>query len=435
MSLPRTTTPTDTVLHALALALLALAFVTGGSSMDRGWGDVATQLLALPVLCMAVAVLLRPPVPCAHWVLMAIAALGPAVVGLQLAMGTTVTPWASERALYAWLPPVAAFLAGLALPPRAQRNGLRLIVALVTASLLLAYLQLAAPQDSVFNPFPDLVPMFNGLFANPNHQGTALAVGAVLLLSASTGDPEARQRLSDGRLRAFKIGRIGLAVLLLMGIPFTGSRGMVLIAAAALMALPLANGWLASQWRRPGGKRRVLGIGLAGLAVAALVAAVTLGWMRVDRLEGGRSALAASTAEMAIDAMPMGTGAGSFVPWFDAHVPDALLQYEYYNHAHNEYVQWWLEGGIAGLGWIVLLLAGFAWARPRRSLDGQRPSGAWVGSWLGVGILLAHSVADYPMRTPTLAVAGAWMAAVVLAAALGRREASRAKVLVGAENI
>ena len=422
MSLPRTTTPTDTVLHALALALLALAFVTGGSSMDRGWGDVATQLLALPVLCLAVAVLLRPPVPRAHWVLMAIAALGPAVVGLQLAMGTTVTPWASERALYAWLPPVAAFLAGLALPPRAQRNGLRLIVALVTASLLLAYLQLAAPQDSVFNPFPDLVPMFNGLFANPNHQGTALAIGAVLLLSGAVEDPEARCHASEGRRKAFKIGRIGLAVLLLMGIPFTGSRGMVLIAAAALMALPLANGWLASQWRRPGGRPRVLGIGVAGVAAAALVAAVTLGWMRVDRLEGGaRSTLAASTTEMAIDAMPMGAGAGSFVPWFDAHIPDALLQYVYYNHAHDEYVQWWLEGGIAGLVWIVLLLFGFVWARPRRGHDGQRPAGAWVGSWLGVGILLAHSVVDYPMRTPALATAGAWMAAVILTAVLKLR--------------
>ena len=29
----------------------------------------------------------------------------------------------------------------------------------------------------------------------------------------------------------------------------------------------------------------------------------------------------------------------------------------------------------------------------------------WVGSWLGVACLLAHSVVDYPMRTPALATA------------------------------
>ena len=420
------------VLQWLALALLALALLTGGSSMEQGWGTRATQWLALPVLWLAVARLLQPPLPRAHVVLLVLALLPPLVIGLQPVLGSSLTPWASGRAVYAWLAPVAAFLAALSLPPGSQRIGLRVLVAMAVASVVLASLQLAAPQDSWLNPYPELVPMFNGLFANPNHQGTALGIAAVLLL-ATAGDDRGvglgamgreGRAAAGARQQALRYARIGLAVLLLVALPFTGSRAMVLITTAALMVLPLANGWLSGRWRREAHKLRALVLGLAAAAGLALVAVSALGWMRVDRLEEGRSAMTAQTASLAAKAMPLGTGAGSFVPWFEANLPDAMLVETWYNHAHNEYVQWWLEGGVAGLAWIALLLFGFAWSRPRRGRDGRQPDGAWVGSWLGVGCLLAHSLVDYPLRTPALATAGAWLAATAIAAALHRRRAA-----------
>ena len=243
------------------------------------------------------------------------------------------------------------------------------------------------------------------------------------------GQAAAARELRDcgagARQQALRYARIGLAVLLLVALPFTGSRAMVLITTAALMVLPLANGWLSGRWRREAHKLRALALGLAAVAGLVLVALSTLGWMRVDRLEEGRSAMTAQTATLATEAMPLGSGAGSFVPWFEANLPDAMLIHAWYNHAHNEYVQWWLEGGVAGLAWIALLLFGFAWSRPRRGRDGRRPDGAWVGSWLGAGCLLAHSVVDYPLRTPALATAGAWLAATAIAAALYRRRTAK----------
>ena len=202
----------------------------------------------------------------------------------------------------------------------------------------------------------------------------------------------------------------------------TGSRAMVLIGAAAVIALPLVGGWLGRKWRHRHGRRQVLVLGGAGLAGLVLVLWIAMGWMRVDRMEQGRSVMAAATTALAVEAMPAGIGAGAFVPWFDAHIPEPMLQYNYINHAHNEYLQWWLEGGVAGLAWSLLLLAGFIWACPRPDARGHRPDAAWVGSWLGVACLLAHSVVDYPMRTPALATAGAWMAAVAIASRLRQRQ-------------
>ncbi|UWX04055.1 O-antigen ligase family protein [Pseudoxanthomonas sp. NC8] len=67
------------------------------------------------------------------------------------------------------------------------------------------------------------------------------------------------------------------------------------------------------------------------------------------REKESRSAVYAATSRMASEAMPTGTGVGSFVRWFEAHAPDSLVRWTYFNHAHNEYLQWWLEGGVLGL--------------------------------------------------------------------------------------
>ena len=96
-ALNATTAPAP-VLQWLALALLVLAFLTGGSSMEQGWGTRATQWLALPVLWLAVARLLQPPLQRAHVVLLVLALLPPLVIGLQLVLGSSLTPWASGRA-------------------------------------------------------------------------------------------------------------------------------------------------------------------------------------------------------------------------------------------------------------------------------------------------------------------------------------------------
>ena len=82
----------DVWLPRLAVGLLAMAFITGGGSMDRGWGDVATQLLALPVIVLAVMRLLQPPVARSRWIVLAIAALGPATVAAQWLLDSTSSP-------------------------------------------------------------------------------------------------------------------------------------------------------------------------------------------------------------------------------------------------------------------------------------------------------------------------------------------------------
>lgn len=423
-------------------AVIALAVVTGGGASDRGLGDALTQLLALPLLVWSIWVLCSAPGQQGGRLrntAIVVAGLVAAVVAMQLlplsdgmwrlaapraelaadlqAAGVeaqrrwSLAPLATERALWSLAPALAVFLGTLAVPV-AQRRRLALwVVGLGAASLLLGYLQLGAPQDSPLNPFPQWAPALNGFFANPNHQAMLVTIALVLivalLLDGSGGAESALPRWA-------RFGLAAAGLLMLVSLPLTGSRAVLLIAVLALTATPLLL--RGARGRHPASARTwVMRIALGSLAVAAIAAAA--GWLRHDMAEEVRWQAALATAKMGTAHAPWGAGVGSFVPWFEQAAPAALVQREYFNHAHDEFAQWWLESGVLGAGMALLAVAVLLAAYPRRGagrLEGGR--GLALAAWLACVALLLHSLVDYPLRTPSLMTVAGLLAGIVVAA-------------------
>ena len=108
---------------------------------------------------------------------------------------------------------------------------------------------------------------------------------------------------------------------------------------------------------------------------------------------------------------PAGAGFGSFDTVFRIHEPFALLKPTYFNHAHNDFLEIVLDGGLPGL---VLLIAGLGWwiwasVRVWRKQTSPNTLLARLGSAMLLLIFLA-SIVDYPARTPIV------MAIMVMAA-------------------
>lgn len=427
--------------HAALYALLVLTFVTGGSSQEHGWTDVGAQLLALPVLLVALlrlpelpsspvrslglaalaAVVLLPwlqllPLPQAAWQLApARAALAAdlATAGVaQPALRWSLTPHATLQGALALLPATALFLGALGVGTRTQRRLLVLCVALPLASLLLGFLQLGAAQDSLLNPYPQWAPAMNGTFANPNHQGTAMLVGLGICLAFVVAAFVARAE-HDAPSNPWPA--IIAGTFLLLGLPLTNSRASVIIGVLLLVAAPLA---MASGAMRRSGRGRygILALGIAGLLVAIGLYAAA-GWMKVDEIEEFRSIMRQATIALAATHLPWGSGVGSFVPVFQQAFPDSLLMRNYINAAHNDFAQAWLEIGVAGLA--VASLAAVAIAA---ALRGQLRAHAgdrrlvWA-SLLGIFAILVASIADYPLRTPAILALAAVLCGVLFAQA------------------
>jgi hypothetical protein len=136
-------------------------------------------------------------------------------------------------------------------------------------------------------------------------------------------------------------------------------------------------------------------------------------------LQDGRITFARVTIEAAKGYMPFGSGMGTFVPVYAMYEkPQDATVANYVNQAHDDFLQVWLESGVVGIAligifvvWLVLRSAKI-WRRAlppgARDIDVSLARAAT----LIVGLLMAHSVVDYPLRT------GAMMAIMAFACAL-----------------
>jgi len=164
-------------------------------------------------------------------------------------------------------------------------------------------------------------------------------------------------------------------------------------------------------WRHD---RRLLRFAIGANVIAGLLA-FQLGFVaymnRIEQqgLEDLRWPIARITWQAAIASMPFGSGFGTFVPIYERFAPRETLRDSYVNHAHDDWLELWLNGGVPAIMLIVAFLAWFAASTFRlwRSGQPERPvldlALARAAS-IVIVLLLLHSVVDYPLRIPALSV-------------------------------
>lgn len=411
--------------------LLTLAFVLGGSGRDNALAIMVIELAAIPVLALGLAQLARPGALRRVRVPMALLAavmltpllqLTPLPPGLwgqlpgreaavetlrlaQVAPGwapMSLTPEATYRS-FLWLLPAAAVLVAVAaLDARRRLWTVGLVLGLCAASLVLAGLQLSDRSGGGFHIYESshsFLPV--GFFANRNHQGVLMAAGLPLAAAfAAIWGASATERR-----RPASLVYVALVGLFAVGILVTRSRAAVLLAGPALIA-GFALFWTAVQQR---GRRREVAIPLMGAVVILVVAAQLAIGAVLSRFEDiadreGRFDIWPVVASAAARVQPWGSGLGSFEALYRSAEPLNLLSPFFINHAHNDYLELWMETGLVFPLLLALFLAWFgksvfrAWRHPS-SPEGVLPRAASIV----IVLLLLHSLGDYPLRMPSLA--------------------------------
>lgn len=396
--------------HALRLALVELAslplFVLASRRLitTGAWRDHRFSLGLLAAL-VAIPLVQLIPLPPALWtglpgrdqlvLALELTGLEPGWSPLSLTPDRT---WGSALAL---LPPAALFLAVLSLSYLQRERLVQVCIAAAIAGILLGAAQLASGGDSLYLWNWTGAGSVTGFFANRNHLASLILIALpfAIIFGAAT------LRRRDQRTAALWIGGLfaGLAVVALAAI--RSRAGITLF--APVMVFSLLAAWIAAGRGRPGPGLLVL-IGAVGAALTAVaVLALPPILERFDtegapeiRLE--RWPLVAETADTFL---PLGSGIGSFDAVYRSVEPLEELDGTFFNQAHNEYLETWLEAGWLGIGLILAFLVWYsrrcwiAWkAPPSREGDLQRAAS------IGIGVLILHSVGDYPLRTVTLAV-------------------------------
>ena len=258
-----------------------------------------------------------------------------------------------------------------------------------------------------------------GTFINRNHFASYLAMGlpsAAAYWMIPSGDRQRRDGWRNVLLGFARPERVGYlfalasAIVIVAGIFLSYSRG-------GLLAALLGCGLLATS--RLVRRRRLLWV-----AAVFLVPALYLSWQELrppgDRFLSptqeyetlhGRVPVWRAAMAMTRDTSLLGTGFGTFEDAFRLYQPpDIRLRFD---HAHNDWLQAWVEGGPLA----VLLLAGLLWVllfgddgMSPLSLDSVR---ATAGAGCGLLAVSFHSLFDFPLKIPAVAVLAAVYAGIL----------------------
>ena len=432
----------------LLAALLTVLLFTGGASRSDTSGQVFVRIASMLVLILAVlfgdrlqpgsarplfymvglAILLPllqlVPLPPSWWqMLPGRAIFARPEIGGNVWRPLAVIPGAALNAAASLVVPLAVLVAGAGLREGERLWTLTLLLILVTLAMLVGLAQLSAGGFDY--PFVnDTVGLISGPFANRNHFALLLTLGMLVSPIWIWLGQDGTRRSGRGRGRGVAAWRVpiavGLVIVLLLLILATGSRaGTLLGVLGLLIGLLLARqGLLRAVRRLPGWAPWAIGAGIAALVLVFVSISVAAGRavsidraFALDAAQDMRARALPTVLAMVRDYFPVGSGFGSFEPLFRLHEPFALLKPTYFNHAHNDFLEIVLEGGVPAL---LLLGTGLVWwvlASVRAWRRNGTPAVVLgrAGSAMLLLILIA-SIFDYPARTPMV------MALIMLAA-------------------
>lgn len=409
--------------------VLGLAFLLGGGTIQGLRSDALIQVASLGLLGVAAWQFNQgSSFPAPTWPIVIIAGLG-ALMCLQLvrmppliwtrlpgreqiasayAAANTPLPWlpisldpeATWRSALSLIPPVAIFLATLQLGARSRRSLSLLFIGFGLVNVVVGLAQLMlGPQSPLY-----LYPITNegssvGFFANRNHYA-AFLYSAIPLASAWAIGCLAGPQLRLLWVIAFLLG----GATLFLGIGMSQSRaGIFLGLLAGLSGFVFISG--------KGTRTRSVGVGaIAAMLLIAIILVIQFGLSGIlSRLDTGiaadyRFVFDRITAKAALAFQPVGSGFGTFPAVYKMFEGPQDLFEAFANHAHNDWLEVWLEGGWVAIALALAFLAWFGragFALWRDPVDGRRPIDTALGR-AGVVIivlLLFHSGVDYPLRT------------------------------------
>ena len=422
----------DTILELIAIPAF-LASLSSIVALPRSKSKQRAQWALM--LCLAIAALpLVQLVPLPPWLWtelpnreQMVAVFG--LLGHELPwLPISVSPSATWVSVLSLLPPFAIFLGVIQLSYRERRVMSLIFVAVGIVAAFVGLAQVAQGPDSPLRFFAvtnesEAV----GFFANRNHFAALLY--SLLLFGAAWATNVAFTVGSWSDRKSFETSTIAMLTACFLGLvilivteSITRSRAglaLTIVAVAGALALPLAD-----RRRSSGGVTPVRLI-LASASLA-IVLAVQFALYRIldrfadDPLADSRVTFARNTIAAAKAYMPFGSGVGTFVsvyPTFE--LPQDAISNAFVNHAHDDLLEVWLEGGAISLcliaafaAWFLLRAAKIWWRVPEdiRAIDLLLARAATIV----VPLIIAHCAVDYPLRTGAIMAVFAFSCALLI---------------------
>jgi hypothetical protein len=308
------------------------------------------------------------------------------VVGLvawgiwQLAAGTSLYRFVTAKAVLYWAANLAVFLVAreVCLSTHTRNRFLRGILWFGVAIGLLAVAQYFTSGGRVFWLFPAGEARVLGPFLYKNQ--CAAFIELVFPLAVYQSLVDRRHSLVYVTMAASMFAAVIAAV---------SRAGVALLAGELIVILLLA--WRRGLMPAVGLRKTVMHMAALSVVLAAVVGwQVTLEKFREPEPYRARRELLLSSLAMVADHPWAGFGLGTWPVVYPAYArfDNGLVA----NHAHDDWAEWAAEGGLPFLALVAMI-----------AIWSVRPAADSLWG-LGIPAVFAHSLVDYPLREPALAV-------------------------------
>jgi O-antigen ligase len=403
-------TSDPTPLPALFLRLTSMAVIVIGLIRLRFAAPNRAAAEGFAIILVGVGLMFLQLVPLPSFVWMSLPGREFVVEGLRAAgvepgwMPLSLSPPATRLALLALLMPIAGYVASLSLSSKERWTIVYVLLGCVIASILLGLAQkFYGPNNPLYFYGETSRGWATGTFANRNFYAALLYCSIPLTWAV------ALRAIRRGKTNKYMVG--GFAALMLLAVIIAlgaaSSRAGILFAMLALLAsATLGLGGQRARGRNLQSRWIVVAAIVALLVIGQFGMAAVLRLAEFDPVSDYRTQISEITMRAAWDYFPFGSGFGSFVPVYAMHETPATILSSYVNHAHNDWLEIWLEGGVPV---ILIVLAFLVWygANLYRLWRPHEESEAYLIQRAGAvvcGLLILHSLMDYPLREPSLAV-------------------------------
>jgi hypothetical protein len=401
-------------------------------------------LLALLVLSpLLLALVQLTPLPSALWARLPghasyVEALKLIGASQAASLPLSISPDATLASLLAGIPIAAALLVAYLASLAQLRPIMWCVAGMAFAEVLFGLLQMSGGLYSTlfFGTMSYGNPI--GSFANRNHYANYIAMALVGFIwlayeAMREGKQGADTRRSQGAFTSRHATALWITggLVMVLGILMTRSRG------AAMFGLPMAVAALGVVSLRIQGWSRGLRFAVPVTVLLVVAAAALIGFEAVtSRISANqlassgsfRGLLARTSLDAAMAFWPWGSGWGTYDLAYPRFQPASLAGYA--NHAHDDYVEMFLEGGL----FFIAFAAAFAWLAARRAQvlikmarrDRKLNREAMASAICGLGLLgfLLHSLVEFNMRIPANAILAALLAGVYLRPLSHKRRSS-----------
>jgi O-antigen ligase len=379
------------------------------------WALAAFQLVPLPEplhrwIAPGSAFVWHPDVPAAA-----------AVLGTG-AHPISIFPDATRRWL-AFATGVVALALAAAPALRARRHLLRASVAIVCGGVAVAVCGLVGRLvfgNKLYGVFsvPTVAPF--GPFVSKNHFAGYVELAALIAVGLASGLADEARRAEgwlswiESRRAKWVVLAWGAALLLILAVPASLSRGGFVSLAAGLLAFAVLRLWT-RRGSRPAARGVAGGLALGLVLVVGLTAVLpseardrvlSLAGISTEHSGAYRLGVWRDTLSLIGSSPLVGSGFGSYVdalPRFKTAAGNLRVE-----HAESDWLELLAEGGTLALLLVVAVVAlGFASWRRRRTEESRLGQALGSAAIAGLVTLLVHGAVDFNMRIPACALVAA----------------------------